>query len=74
MPDPAHVFESALRLSVEDRAALAETLLASLEELSEEGGAPLGRVRKGLRHLLIRKGLRHLLIRKGLRHLLIVTF
>jgi putative addiction module component (TIGR02574 family) len=36
MADPAQVFQSALSLSVEDRAALAETLLASLEELSEE--------------------------------------
>jgi putative addiction module component (TIGR02574 family) len=36
MPDPADVFERALRLKLEDRAALAQQLLASLEELSEE--------------------------------------
>ena len=36
MPDPAQVFENALSLNVQDRAALAERLLASLEELSEE--------------------------------------
>lgn len=36
MPDPAEVFEDALRLKVEDRAALAQRLLASLEELSEQ--------------------------------------
>lgn len=36
MPDPAEVFEHALRLKVEDRAALAQRLLASLEDLSEE--------------------------------------
>ena len=36
MPDPADVFEHALRLKIEDRAALAQQLLASLEEVSEE--------------------------------------
>jgi putative addiction module component (TIGR02574 family) len=36
MPDPAEVFEYALRLSVRDRAALAQRLLASLDEFSEE--------------------------------------
>jgi putative addiction module component (TIGR02574 family) len=36
MPDAAQVFKNALRLSIQDRAALAETLLASLEELSED--------------------------------------
>jgi putative addiction module component (TIGR02574 family) len=36
MPDPAEVFEYALRLGVRDRAALAQRLLASLDELSEE--------------------------------------
>jgi len=35
MSDPAEVFKSALSLSVDDRAALAQGLLASLEELSE---------------------------------------
>ncbi len=36
MPDLAELLKSALSLSVDDRAALAERLLASLEELSEE--------------------------------------
>jgi putative addiction module component (TIGR02574 family) len=36
MPDPAEVFKSALSLDIHDRAALAQWLLASLEELSEE--------------------------------------
>ncbi|MBI3680618.1 MAG: addiction module protein [Acidobacteria bacterium] len=36
MPDPVDVFKNALSLNVQDRAALAERLLASLEELSEE--------------------------------------
>lgn len=36
MPDPAQVLENALSLDVQERAALAERLLASLDELSEE--------------------------------------
>ena len=36
MPEPAEVFKTALSLEVHDRAALAQSLLASLEELSEE--------------------------------------
>ena len=36
MPDPAEVFRSALNLDIGDRAALAQQLLASLDELSEE--------------------------------------
>jgi len=36
MSDPAEIFRSALSLDVHDRAALAQKLLASLEELSEE--------------------------------------
>jgi putative addiction module component (TIGR02574 family) len=36
MPDPAEVFKDALNLAVGDRAALAQELLTSLEELSEE--------------------------------------
>jgi putative addiction module component (TIGR02574 family) len=36
MPDAAQVLKNALSLNVQDRAALAERLLASLEELSEE--------------------------------------
>ena len=36
MSDPAEVFKNALSLDVHDRAALAQRLLASLEELSEE--------------------------------------
>ena len=36
MSDPAEVFKNALKLEVHDRAALAQRLLASLEELSEE--------------------------------------
>ena len=36
MSDPAEVFKNALSLDVHDRAALAQGLLASLEELSEE--------------------------------------
>ena len=36
MSDSAEVFRSALNLKVDDRAALAYTLLASLDELSEE--------------------------------------
>jgi putative addiction module component (TIGR02574 family) len=36
MPDPAQVFKNALSLNVQDRAALAQRLLASLEELGEE--------------------------------------
>jgi len=36
MSDPVEVFKSALSLNVQDRAALAQRLLASLEELSEE--------------------------------------
>ena len=34
--DPTEILEHALRLGVRDRAALAQTLLASLDELSEE--------------------------------------
>jgi len=34
--DPTEILEHALRLDVRDRAALAQTLLASLDELSEE--------------------------------------
>ena len=36
MSDPKEVFKQALNLDVHDRAALAQRLLASLEELSEE--------------------------------------
>ncbi len=36
MPTPAEVFKNALSLDVQHRAALAQGLLASLEELSEE--------------------------------------
>ncbi len=36
MPDVAELLKTALTLDVQDRAALAEKLLASLEELSEE--------------------------------------
>jgi putative addiction module component (TIGR02574 family) len=36
MPDLAEVLRSALSLSVDDRAAVAERLLASLDELDEE--------------------------------------
>ena len=36
MSDPAEVFKNALSLDLHDRAALAQGLLASLEELSEE--------------------------------------
>ncbi|MBI3696209.1 MAG: addiction module protein [Acidobacteria bacterium] len=36
MSDPAEVFKNALSLGAHDRAALAQRLLASLEELSEE--------------------------------------
>ena len=36
MPDRAEIFRNALSLNVEDRTALAQSLLASLEELSEE--------------------------------------
>lgn len=36
MPDLAEVLRTALSLDTRDRAALAERLLASLEELSEE--------------------------------------
>ncbi len=36
MTTPAEVFKNALNLDVDDRAALAQELLASLEELSEE--------------------------------------
>jgi len=36
MPDRADVFKNALSLDVQDRAALAQRLLASLEELSQE--------------------------------------
>ena len=36
MPDIADVLKTALSLDARDRAALAERLLASLEELSEE--------------------------------------
>ena len=36
MPDAAEVFKNALSLDVQDRAALAQRLLVSLEELSEE--------------------------------------
>jgi Putative addiction module component len=36
MPDLAEVLKSALRLPIDDRAALANRLLASLEELDEE--------------------------------------
>ncbi len=36
MPDPTEVLGSALNLSVDDRAALADRLLASLDELDED--------------------------------------
>ena len=36
MPDLAEILRSALNLSVNDRAALADRLLASLDELDEE--------------------------------------
>lgn len=36
MPNLAEILRNALSLDVQDRAALAERLLASLEELSEE--------------------------------------
>jgi len=36
MPDATEVFKNALSLDVQDRAALVQRLLASLEELSEE--------------------------------------
>ena len=36
MPNAAEVFKNALRLGVDDRAALAQELLASLDELAEE--------------------------------------
>lgn len=36
MPDPAEVLRSALSLPVDDRAALAEKLLASLDDLDEQ--------------------------------------
>jgi len=36
MPDLSELLKTALTLDVQDRAALAEKLLASLEELSEE--------------------------------------
>jgi len=36
MTDAEEVFKNALRLDIRDRAALAQTLLASLEELNEE--------------------------------------
>ncbi len=36
MPDLTEVFKNALSLDVQDRAALAQTLLASLEDLPEE--------------------------------------
>jgi putative addiction module component (TIGR02574 family) len=36
VPDLAEVLKSALSLNVEDRAALADRLLASLDELDEE--------------------------------------
>ena len=36
MSDPAEVFRNALSLNVHDRAVLAQTLLASLDQLSEE--------------------------------------
>ena len=41
MSDAAEVFKNALSLDVQDRAALAQRLLASLEELSEEEAARL---------------------------------
>ncbi len=41
MPDLAEVLKSALSLSVDDRAALADQLLASLDELDEEKAARL---------------------------------
>ena len=36
MPDPAEILKNALSLNVHDRAVLAQTLLTSLDELSEE--------------------------------------
>ena len=36
MTDAEEVFKNALSLDIRDRAALAQTLLASLEELNEE--------------------------------------
>jgi putative addiction module component (TIGR02574 family) len=36
MPDPTEVFKNALSLDVQDRAALAQTLLASLDDVTEE--------------------------------------
>jgi len=36
MPDPTEVLKSALSLPVDDRAAIAEKLLASLDDLDEQ--------------------------------------
>lgn len=36
MSDPAEVFKDAMKLEVQDRAALAQKLLSSLEELTDE--------------------------------------
>jgi putative addiction module component (TIGR02574 family) len=36
MPDPTEVFDRALSLDIRDRAALAQQLLASLEDLTSE--------------------------------------
>ena len=41
MPDLGEVLKSALSLNLDDRAALAERLLASLDELDEEEAARL---------------------------------
>lgn len=41
MPDRAEVLKSALSLNVDDRAAVAEKLLASLDDLDEEESARL---------------------------------
>jgi len=41
MPDLAEVLKNALSLNVEDRAAVAEKLLASLDDLGEEEAARL---------------------------------
>jgi len=41
MTETAEIFGTAMKLDVHDRAALAERLLASLEELSEEESAHL---------------------------------
>ena len=56
MPDLTEVLKSALSLNVDDRAAVAEKLLASLDDLNEEQSDRLWREEASLRREHFREG------------------